>query len=101
MPSKAKHAAAALPLALGAAMMLANGPAPSGDTGSAATNAAVVTHAAALWSGPSLNASRLGTVTAGTVVHVLNNGHKSGYLRVQTDEEETGWVYDRSVRAIS
>lgn len=92
-------AAVALPLALGLAANLAVAPTPPASpptTGSVA----VMTRHAILWSGPSFSASQVGTLEVGDIVHVMNHGHRAGYSRVMSGDEEVGWVSDRSVRAI-
>jgi len=97
MSGRLARLAAAVPLALGLAANVATGPQPAGrevpDHG-----AAVVMRNAVLWSGPSANARRDGAVEEGDVVFVLTR--RSGYARVQTQEDGIGWVTERRLRSI-
>jgi hypothetical protein len=100
--SRRSSAFAALPLALGLAASAAYGPAESTSSSLPPTvGTAVLTRDAVLRSGPSKSATRLGTVEEGDVVYLLPHGHRSGFLRVLTRDEATGWISDRNAHAIS
>ena len=60
----------------------------------------VLTHNATLHSGPSKSSDNLGSLQAGDAVTLLGNGHRSGYLRVRTQTEDVGWVYEGYVRLV-
>ena len=60
----------------------------------------VLTHNATLHSGPSKSSDNLGSLQAGDAVTLLGNGRRSGYLRVRTQNEEVGWVYERYVTLV-
>ncbi len=60
----------------------------------------VLTHDATLHSGPSKSSDNLGSLQVGDAVTLLRNGHRSGYLRVRTQNEEVGWVYERYVTLV-
>ena len=60
----------------------------------------VLTHAATLHSGSSSSSGNLGVLAVGEAVTLLRNGHRSGYLRVRTQNEEVGWVYERYVTLV-
>jgi uncharacterized protein YraI len=59
--------------------------------------AASLSHNSNLRSGPSTSSRRLALLPAGTAVTVISRYPRSGYVRVQTTEEETGWVLQRNV----
>jgi len=110
-PNAIASAATFLPLALGLASAglsrsTPEAPPRTASTAAAATVAgtgpgpAVVVRHAVLWSSWSADATRRGTLEVGDVVQVLANGHREGYLRVETPEEEVGWVAERSLKAI-
>ena len=60
----------------------------------------VLTHNATLHSGPSSSSGNLGALQAGDAVTLVRNGHRTGYLRVRTQNEEVGWVYERYVTLV-
>jgi len=99
--SRRASAWAALPLAIGLAASASLAPPSSRSTPPPSVGAAVLTRDAVLRSGPSKSAARLGTVAEGEVVFLLPHGHRSGFLRVQTGDEEVGWISDRNAHAIS
>lgn len=61
---------------------------------------AVVTRDAVLHSGPSSSSARVATVREGAVVTLLPHGSRSGYLRVQTQDEDVGWITVRSAHPL-
>ncbi len=60
----------------------------------------VLTHNATLHSGPSSSSGNLAALQVGDAVTLLRNGHRSGYLRVRTQNEELGWVYEHYVALV-
>ncbi len=91
---------AALPLALGIAASTSFPPATARDTPPPTVGAAILTRDAVLRTGPSKSATRLGTVEEGEVVYLLPHGHRAGFLRVLTRDEEVGWITDRYAHAV-
>lgn len=98
--SRRAAAWAALPLALGLAATATVAPPTSRSTPPPTVGAAVLTRDAVLRSGPSKAATRLGTVEEGEVVHLLPHGHRAGFLRVLTGDEEIGWITDRYAHTV-
>src|SRR6266568_1104025 len=60
----------------------------------------ILTQNVTLRSGPSSSSGRLALLEAGEVVTLLRNAHQAGYLRVQTQTEDVGWVWGRYVRLV-
>ena len=60
----------------------------------------MLTQNAMLRSGPSSASGKLALLDAGEVVTLLREGHRAGYLRVRTQTEDVGWVWERYVRLI-
>ncbi len=60
----------------------------------------VLTRNAVLRSEPSSSANKLATLEAGEAVTLLGNGRQAGYLRVRTQTEDVGWVWERFVRLV-
>ena len=65
-----------------------------------AQDQAVTIRNAILRSGPSNQSHRLGMVTAGDVVTLLPHGHRTGYYRVFTQDEATGWISESALRVL-
>ena len=60
----------------------------------------VLTHDATLHSGPSSSSAKVGVLQTGDAVTLVGKGHRTGYLRVRTQNEEVGWVYERYVTIV-
>jgi uncharacterized protein YraI len=60
---------------------------------------ASITHNSNLRSGPSTTSKTVGHLTAGTAVTILSKYSNQGYVRVQTADDTTGWVWERNVQA--
>ena len=60
----------------------------------------VMTRNAVLHSDASSSSSKVATLEAGEAVTVLGNGRQAGYLRVRTQTEDVGWVWERWVRLV-
>ena len=50
-------------------------------------------------SGPSTGSKTVGHLSAGTAVTILSKYPRDGYVRVQTADDTTGWVWAKNVRA--
>lgn len=66
----------------------------------AGQDVAVVSRNLNLRTGPSVSATVIATVREGEIIAILKHGHRSGFYRVRTQEEETGWVTDRYVHIL-
>ena len=60
----------------------------------------ILTRNATLRSGPSSAADKLAVLEAGDAVTLLDDGHQAGYVRVRTQTEDVGWVWERFVRLV-
>ncbi len=60
----------------------------------------VLIHNATLHSGPSSSSGTVAALQTGDAVTLVGNGHRTGYLRVRTQNEEVGWVYERYVTIV-
>jgi len=60
----------------------------------------ILTRNATLRTGPSSAADKLAVLEAGDAVTLLDNGHQAGYVRVRTQTEDVGWVWERFVRLV-
>jgi len=60
----------------------------------------ILTRNATLRSGPSSASEKLGALEAGEAVTLFENGRRAGYLRVRTQTEDVGWVWERFVRLV-
>ncbi len=65
-----------------------------------AQDQAVTIRNASLRSGPSQQSHRLGTVSSGEVLTLLPHGHKTGYYRVRTQDEQVGWVTESALKML-
>ncbi len=91
--------ASALPLALGLGATIATAP-TSPNVGAPEAVAAVVARNSVLRSGPASNSSTAGTVAKGTVVSVLSLRHSTGYVKIETPEDEVGWISQRDLHPV-
>jgi hypothetical protein len=65
-------------------------------SGIQAQGTALINHNSILRSGPSVHSKRLGVVPQGEVVSLMTHGHRSGYLRVLTQDEQVGWITEHN-----
>jgi len=91
--------ASLLPAALGLGAIFATAP-PSPSGGAPETVAAVVARKSVLHSGPASNSSSAGTVAKGTVVSVLGPRPLSGYVKIETPDDEVGWISQRNLHPV-
>jgi uncharacterized protein YgiM (DUF1202 family) len=91
--------ASALPVALGLGATIATAPASPG-AGAPETVAAVVARTSVLHSGPASNSISAGTIAKGTVVSVLGPRPLSGYVKIETPDDEVGWVSERNLHSV-
>jgi hypothetical protein len=61
---------------------------------------AVTVRNANLRAGPSRTSTRKGTIPSGEVVTLLPRGHRAGYYRVRTQDEEIGWITEGALRIL-
>ena len=69
-------------------------------TPAAAQQEFVLTRNSVLHSGPSAKDSRVASVPAGEIVTEVNGGVSAGWIRVEDQEEDVGWVSRHNVRQI-
>jgi hypothetical protein len=100
MNLKIMHAASALPLVVGLASNLVKPRTAHPEAAAAVADAAVVTRRSILHSGPAADADGRGTVAKGVVVSVLGAPTASGYVEVETPDDEVGFLSVRNLHQV-